>query len=296
MEWSSTFAELKQKPPGRPRSVRSPQNIAIVRQAFVRSPQRSARKHAAALQLSDRSLRRILQQDLNPGLLILFWSHYCSLGESDTEHSTKNAGGSSMGTDKEYPHDWAQLIRQGARNKPCIVRDMQRNEFVDFASLLKVPLRLQQRWGIEHHGTEVIAFVDDLLIMTKGKNALDAENFANQDIKKIEEWVKESKIQFNDAKSKVLLIRRKKNIRNEMVNIYLNNKPLEQVAELKYLGMWIDKNFRFDYHIDQIHNRAINLIHALSKAAKLTWGLGNKALHTIYRGAIEPILTYGAPV
>ncbi|KAJ4432951.1 hypothetical protein ANN_15208 [Periplaneta americana] len=47
------------------RSVRSSQNIAIVRQAFVRSPQRPARKHAAALQLSNRSLRRILQQDLN---------------------------------------------------------------------------------------------------------------------------------------------------------------------------------------------------------------------------------------
>lgn len=34
----------------------------------------------------------------------------------------------------------------------------------------------------------------------------------------------------------------------------------------------------------------------MSKSAKLTWGLGNKALGTIYRGAIEPILTYGAPV
>ncbi|KAJ4441376.1 hypothetical protein ANN_11231 [Periplaneta americana] len=50
---------LKQKPPGRRRSVRSPQNIAIVRQAFIRSPQRSARKHSAALQLSNPSLSRL---------------------------------------------------------------------------------------------------------------------------------------------------------------------------------------------------------------------------------------------
>jgi ribonuclease HI len=38
------------------------------------------------------------------------------------------------------------------------------------------------------------------------------------------------------------------------------------------------------------------LIFALSKSAKLTWGLGHEALKTIYSGAILPLLQYGAPV
>jgi len=42
--------------------------------------------------------------------------------------------------------------------------------------------------------------------------------------------------------------------------------------------------------------KCTKLIHALSKSAKLNWGLSHKALHTIYKGAILPLMTYGVPV
>ena len=38
------------------------------------------------------------------------------------------------------------------------------------------------------------------------------------------------------------------------------------------------------------------LIFALSKSAKLNWGLQNVALKRIYTGAILPLLLYGAPI
>jgi len=40
------------------------------------------------------------------------------------------------------------------------------------------------------HLIRVIAFADDLLVVTRGKCALDAENCANQDLKKIENWAR----------------------------------------------------------------------------------------------------------
>jgi hypothetical protein len=40
-----------------------------------------------------------------------------------------------------------------------------------------------------------------------------------------------NKIKFNDTKSKVLLVTRKKNIENQDINIYLNNRTIEQVKE-----------------------------------------------------------------
>lgn len=49
---------------GRPKTVRTPENVATVRAAVEQSPTRSARKHATALNMSNRSLRRILHQDL----------------------------------------------------------------------------------------------------------------------------------------------------------------------------------------------------------------------------------------
>ena len=59
-----TGSALKRKPFGRPRSVRTPENIQIVRESVMRSPRRSAHKHSAALSLSLRSVRRILHLDL----------------------------------------------------------------------------------------------------------------------------------------------------------------------------------------------------------------------------------------
>jgi hypothetical protein len=34
----------------------------------------------------------------------------------------------------------------------------------------------------------------------------------------------------------------------------------------------------------------------LAKSAKLTWGLKNEALKTIYTGGIRPLILYGAPL
>ena len=51
---------LPRKPSGRPRNVRTPENVQRVRASIEQSPRRSARKHATALGISDRNVRRIL--------------------------------------------------------------------------------------------------------------------------------------------------------------------------------------------------------------------------------------------
>jgi hypothetical protein len=79
--------------------------------------------------------------------------------------------------------------------------------------------------------TKVIAFADDLAIMMKGNTATEAAAFANSDLAKIEKWAKENKTQFNETKSKAMLITRKRS--NESISIYLNNSRLEVVTEMK---------------------------------------------------------------
>ena len=79
-----------------------------------------------------------------------------------------------------------------------------------------------------------MAFADDLAIMTNGNTPSETEVFANSDLAKIEKWAKENKMQFNEIKSKAMLITRKRN--NENINIYRNNRRLEVVKEMKYLG------------------------------------------------------------
>jgi len=55
---------LNRKPPGRPRTARTPENIKVLRASILQSSRRSALKYAVALGMSNTSVRRILHQDL----------------------------------------------------------------------------------------------------------------------------------------------------------------------------------------------------------------------------------------
>ncbi|PNF43879.1 hypothetical protein B7P43_G02806 [Cryptotermes secundus] len=60
-----TTGSVVKKSSGRQRTVTTPENVEAVRQSILRSPRRSARKHAVALDISNRSMRRILHAHLH---------------------------------------------------------------------------------------------------------------------------------------------------------------------------------------------------------------------------------------
>jgi transposase len=60
--FEATGSKLKKKG-GSVKTVRTPENIAVVREATERSPHRSARGHSVSLWLSEDSVRRILHKD-----------------------------------------------------------------------------------------------------------------------------------------------------------------------------------------------------------------------------------------
>ena len=93
-----------------------------------------------------------------------------------------------------------------------------------------------------------------------------------------------------------MVVTRKKRRENTDVSLYLNNKPLEQVSNIKYLGIIIDSKLNFREHITHTSRKCSTLIHTLAKSIKLSWGLKHAALNTIYKGAILPLMLYGAPV
>jgi hypothetical protein len=86
--------------------------------------------------------------------------------------------------------------------------------------------------------------------MTQGKTTSEAEVYANSDLAKIGKWAKENKTRFNEFKSRAMLILRKKS--NDNINIYLNNRRLDQVKEIKYFGIYFDSRLTFDKHIENI--------------------------------------------
>jgi len=101
-------------------------------------------------------------------------------------------------------------------------------------------------------------------------------------------------MEFNENKSKAMIITRKRRL--DKINIYLNNRSLEQVDVMKCLGIHIDSRLLFYKHIEHVAEKSRALTYMPNRTAKLHWGLEHKSLKTIYEGAIVPLMTSGAPV
>jgi len=93
--------------------------------------------------------------------------------------------------------------------------------------------------------TEVIAFADDLIILTKEESIVEAENCTNLELKKISDWAQKNKLTFNENKSKVMLKSRREIKKQKEVEIYLNINILEQVNKIEYLSIIFDRKLLF---------------------------------------------------
>ena len=41
-------------------------------------------------------------------------------------------------------------------------------------------------------------------------------------------------------------------VKNNDPFLFINNETIKQVTETKFLGVWIDENLNFKYHIDEL--------------------------------------------
>jgi hypothetical protein len=74
----------------------------------------------------------------------------------------------------------------------------------------------------------------------------------------------------------MLISRRHKE--RKAIDVYVNNNHLEQADKIKYLGIILYSKFKFNEHIKYINDRCTKLINALSKSARINWGLKHEAL------------------
>ena len=144
--------------------------------------------------------------------------------------------------------------------------------------------------------TKAVAFADDLLLAIRGETASEAENIANIELGKISTWAKNNKMSFNEQKSTVMLVSRRKRKEQKEIKIYLNYKPLEQANKMKYLGIILDNKFKFTDHVNYAAETCTKLIHSLAISVKISWGLTHETLKIIHKVAVLSLLLYGVPV
>lgn len=107
-------------------------------------------------------------------------------------------------------------------------------------------------------------------------------------------WLKLNSMYVNTEKTKFMLIKSKYNMidTNSHMGIYINNEPIQQVVECKYLGILIDDNLLFSSHASYITSKIakkVNLIGRLRHVS--TW---TKLL--IYKTIVLPHLNFCATI
>ena len=102
---------------------------------------------------------------------------------------------------------------------------MLRTWLLEYIIQLSLTLELTSR-------SKAIAFADDLIILTRGETIAEAENYMNLELRKIQEWVQNNKMKFNENKSKVMLMSWRKRKEKKEINIYIN-KTLKQVNSIR---------------------------------------------------------------
>jgi len=78
---------LPRKPSARPWNVRTRENVQQILASIEQSPRRSTRKHAAALGISDQSVRRILHADLKMHLYKMMVAQELSVTDWETRRT-----------------------------------------------------------------------------------------------------------------------------------------------------------------------------------------------------------------
>ena len=80
------------------------------------------------------------------------------------------------------------------------------------------------------------------MILTRGETITEAENFMNQALTKVQKWAQNNRLVFNEDKSKVMIMTRRKRKEKKEIAVYINNKKLNQVNQIRYLGILLTTN------------------------------------------------------
>ena len=96
---------------------------------------------------------------------------------------------------------------------------------------------------------KLLMFADDALLYVESDEVRVAVNKINDDLQHLSNWFKMNKMKLNIDKTKYMIL----NSRNvDNCNVIIDDTCLDQIMEIKYLGVIIDNKLNFKSHLDYI--------------------------------------------
>ena len=127
-----------------------------------------------------------------------------------------------------------------------------------------------------------VMFADDTNLFLSNKDINKLFNDMNIELQKMSIWFKANKLSLNLAKTKLTLFHTQKKkhlIANDLPMGYINNFEVVRESVIKFLGIFIDKNLTWKYHIEHVCNKVSKSIGIMYKSRNI---LSKRLLKQLY--------------
>lgn len=138
-----------------------------------------------------------------------------------------------------------------------------------------------------------LLYADDITLITNIdiESKLNIERL-NAELGSISDWLKLNKLSLNIKKTKAMLFHSPQKLL-KYPKLSINGKDIEFVKNFSFLGIQIDENLKWNFHIDFIMKKLARILGIMTK---LKYDIPTQALLNIYNALVLPHLTYGIMV
>lgn len=127
---------------------------------------------------------------------------------------------------------------------------------------------------------QISLFADDALMYINGKHIDLIEELMKKDLENLCDWLKANKLKTNASKTKCMVINS-----DYRVNLEIENTRIEQVNEIKYLGIKLDNKLNFKNHIQYTIGKISKKVGFLKRIRK---NINTMCAINIYNTIIKP--------
>ena len=136
----------------------------------------------------------------------------------------------------------------------------------------------------------IIQYADDTTLIRTGSITKAIINELNQDLENVTVWFRSNSLSLNFSKTKYSIYERRKKNEAMHPDLKMENKPLERVSTIKFLGIFVDEKLLWAEHINYVKEKLARGLFALRSLRNY---VPQNVLKSIYYTLMHPFLEYG---
>ena len=139
---------------------------------------------------------------------------------------------------------------------------------------------------------EVNIYADDTAFYVSGNNVNEINLALQTEMDAVHQWLCANKLSLHVGKTVSMLIcsrQKRAHLREQTISVSVGNEIVNQVEDLKYLGVTIDQNINFNDHVDNVCKKLRRALGILRRAAPF---VDQNTRVTIYNTLLLPHFNY----